>query len=168
VDRAAHWESIYAKRPPEEVSWYEPTPAVSLRRVRQAVEDGAQSLIDIGGGASTLVEEALQMGLRRIFVLDVSERALEASQARLGSEANRVKWIVGDVTEADDLGQFGIWHDRAVFPFPHGAKGPGAIRSALRADGASRRSRDCRDVRARRSRDVQWSPGASLQRGRTS
>jgi SAM-dependent methyltransferase len=117
VDRAAHWESIYAKRRPEEVSWHEPTPAISLRRVREAVEDGAQSLIDIGGGASTLVDEALRLGLRRIFVLDISKRALGASQARLGSEANRVEWMVGDVTEADSLGQFGIWHDRAVFHF---------------------------------------------------
>lgn len=114
----SHWENIYAKRSPEEVSWYEPTPAISLRRMRQAVEDGAQSLIDVGGGASTLVDEAVRnLPLRRIAVLDVSERALEVARSRLGSAASRVEWIVADVTEAEDLGRFSIWHDRAAFHF---------------------------------------------------
>lgn len=117
MDRTTHWESIYAKRRADEVSWYEPTPALSLRRVRQAVTEGAQSLIDVGGGASTLVDEALRLGLRRVAVLDVSLRALETSKARLGEVADRVEWILGDVTHVGDLGRFEIWHDRAVFHF---------------------------------------------------
>ena len=114
MSRAAHWERIYARRSPDEVSWYEPTPAVSLRRVLEAVEDGAQSLIDVGGGTSSLVDEALRLDLRQIAVLDVSERAIDIAKARLGDAASRVKWIVADLTQADDLGQFGIWHDRAL------------------------------------------------------
>jgi SAM-dependent methyltransferase len=117
MDRRTHWQGIYMRRSPEEVSWYERTPAVSLRRVREAVESGAQSILDVGGGASTLVDEVLQLGLRRIAVLDVSDQALETSKARLGCASRLVEWIVGDVTEIDDLGQFGIWHDRAVFHF---------------------------------------------------
>ena len=117
MDVANHWAGIYARRSPEHVSWYEPTPAISLRRIREAVKEGARSLIDVGGGTSTVVDEALRLGLSRIAVLDVSERALEIAKARLGRAAHRVEWIVADVTEVEDLGRFGVWHDRAVFHF---------------------------------------------------
>ena len=71
MDRNEHWDRIYERRSPGEVSWYEPTPTVSIRRVREAVAGGARSLLDVGGGASTLVDEALELGLHRIGVLDI-------------------------------------------------------------------------------------------------
>jgi SAM-dependent methyltransferase len=117
MDRTEHWDRIYERRSPLEVSWYEPTPSISIRRVREAVAGGARSLLDIGGGASTLVDEALELGLDRIAVLDISERALNTSRGRLGSSADQVEWIVGDVTAVDDVGMFDVWHDRAVFHF---------------------------------------------------
>ena len=117
MDRTEHWDRIYERRSPGEVSWYERTPTISMRRVRQAVAGGARSLLDVGGGASTLVDEVLELGLHRIAVLDVSKRALDTSRGRLGSRADRVEWIVGDVTAIDDMGMFDIWHDRAVFHF---------------------------------------------------
>jgi SAM-dependent methyltransferase len=117
VDAAAHWNSIYAERSTTGVSWYEPTPTVSLRHVRRAVEDGAQTLIDVGGGASTLVDEALHLGLSRIAVVDVSEQAISVAKTRLGPAARQVEWLVGDVSTLEDLGGFDIWHDRAVFHF---------------------------------------------------
>ena len=116
MDRTEHWDRIYERRSPREVSWYERTPTISIRRVRQAADAGARSLLDVGAGASTLVDEALELGLR-IAVLDISERALNASSERLGSRAGQVEWIVGDVTAIEDVGRFDIWHDRAVFHF---------------------------------------------------
>lgn len=117
MDRTEHWDRIYERRSPREVSWYERTPTISIRRVREAVRGGARSLLDVGGGASTLVDEALELGLHRIGVLDISQRALNAAAERLGSRASQVEWIVGDVTTIDDVGMFDIWHDRAVFHF---------------------------------------------------
>lgn len=108
---------MYATRSPEDVSWYEPTPTLSLQRVGNAIRDGARSLIDIGGGASMLVDHVIDLGLSQLAVLDISERGLEVAGARLGEKANRVEWIVADVTQAADLGRFDVWHDRAVFHF---------------------------------------------------
>jgi SAM-dependent methyltransferase len=117
MDRTEHWDRIYERRSPREVSWYERTPTISIRRVREAVDGGARTLLDVGAGASILVDEALELGLRRIAVLDISERALNASAERVGSKADRIEWIVGDVTAIEDVGMFDIWHDRAVFHF---------------------------------------------------
>jgi 2-polyprenyl-3-methyl-5-hydroxy-6-metoxy-1,4-benzoquinol methylase len=112
-----HWADIYATRSPEDVSWYEPTPTMSLRKVREAIRMGAGSLIDVGGGASMLVDHLIDLRLSRLAVLDISERGLEVAAERLGDSAKQVEWIVADVTQAEDLGRFDMWHDRAVFHF---------------------------------------------------
>jgi SAM-dependent methyltransferase len=117
MGRREHWEQIYASRSPDQVSWFEPDPAVSRTLIADAIQEGAGSVIDVGGGASTLVDEVLDLGVERIAVLDISETALAVSKRRLGSRAHSVEWIVGDVTTLDDLGPFDIWHDRAVFHF---------------------------------------------------
>ena len=117
MDRTEHWDRIYERRSPRVVSWYEPRPATSIRRVCEAVAGGARSLLDVGGGASALIDEVLDLGLQRIAVLDISERALQASKERLGTRAEHVEWLVGDVTTIDDVGMFDIWHDRAVLHF---------------------------------------------------
>ncbi|MGA9162056.1 MAG: class I SAM-dependent methyltransferase, partial [Actinomycetota bacterium] len=117
MDRKTHWDSIHRTRSPDEVSWYEATPALSLRLVRRAIDAGARSVIDIGGGASRLVDHLVDLSLSRLVVLDVSSSAIEISRARLGDAAERVEWIVGDVAEVRDLGTFDVWHDRAVFHF---------------------------------------------------
>lgn len=113
----AHWERIYTTRAPDEVGWYEPVPGVSLRRVGDAIEAGARSVIDIGGGASSLVDRLLDLGVPRIAVLDISSAGMEVARERLGERAGRVEWIVGDVTALEDVGRFDVWHDRAVFHF---------------------------------------------------
>jgi SAM-dependent methyltransferase len=112
-----HWDEIYSSRPPDDVSWYEPVPSLSLKLIAQSLEEGAESVIDIGGGASTLVDHLLNLGLKRTAVLDISEAGLDISKRRLGSRARLVEWIIGDVTGLEDVGQFDIWHDRAVFHF---------------------------------------------------
>lgn len=113
----AHWESIYTTRGPKNVSWYQETPEVSLRMIRAAGLNGA-SLIDVGSGASTLVDHLVKEPLRKISILDLSAAALETAQKRLGTTAERVNWIQGDITSVE-LPQkaFDIWHDRAVFHF---------------------------------------------------
>ena len=117
VSTSEHWQRIYTRRPTTEVGWYEPDPAISRRLVRMAIEDGATSAIDVGGGASYLVDHLLDDGLERLAVLDISEAALGITRERLGARAAQVDWLVGDVTTAADVGLFDVWHDRAVFHF---------------------------------------------------
>jgi ubiquinone/menaquinone biosynthesis C-methylase UbiE len=112
-----HWEGIYTSRAPEDVSWFEPDPVMSRRLVAEAIEEGAESVIDIGGGASRLVDHLLDAGLKRIAVLDIAASSLAVSIRRLGDRARKVEWIVADVTTVADVGRFDIWHDRAVFHF---------------------------------------------------
>lgn len=117
TDRAAHWNHVYATKQDDEVSWYEPKPEHSLQLVDTALAEGARSLIDIGGGTSRLVDTLIDRDLDRLAVLDVSEMALVQARERLGARANEVQWISGDVTELSSVGEFDIWHDRAVFHF---------------------------------------------------
>ncbi len=112
-----HWDTIYSTRPVDSVGWYEADPSISRRLVAEAVERGARSLIDVGGGASNLVDHVLDLGLERLAVLDISEVGLAVARDRLGARADKIEWIVGDVTAVRDIGQFDIWHDRAVFHF---------------------------------------------------
>ena len=113
----SYWQNVYLTRPTDDVGWYEPDPVVSRRLVDLAVSRGARDVIDVGGGASSLVDHLLDLDLDRIAVLDVSEAGLAVSRRRLGDRSNRVEWIVADVRRARDLGRFDVWHDRAVFHF---------------------------------------------------
>ncbi len=111
------WDWIYATRAMNAVGWYEPDPVTSRDLVTEAVDRGARSIIDVGGGASWLVDHLLELDLDRIAVLDISEAGLAVARHRLGARADRIDWIVGDLAAAIDLGQFDIWHDRAAFHF---------------------------------------------------
>ncbi len=117
VDRHQHWEGVYTDRPYEDVGWFEVDPAVSMELVERALAGGAESIIDVGGGASRLVDRLLAVGVGQIAVLDLSETGLDVAKQRLGDHADAVRWIVGDVTSIADVGDFDIWHDRAVFHF---------------------------------------------------
>jgi 2-polyprenyl-3-methyl-5-hydroxy-6-metoxy-1,4-benzoquinol methylase len=112
-----HWQHLYATRAPDQVGWYEPDPAVSRRLVMAAVAAGARSVIDIGGGAPSLVDQLLREGVERVAVVDIAEAGLDIARARLGPRAAAVRWVVGDVTTLGDVGLFDVWHDRAVFHF---------------------------------------------------
>ena len=114
----SHWEQIYQTKSPQETSWYEPHLETSLEWIAQAAPDWGASIIDVGGGESTLVDDLLAIGYCAITVLDVSEEALAKSQRRLGNAARHVMWIAGDVTEvALSARAYDLWHDRAVFHF---------------------------------------------------
>ncbi len=112
-----YWQNVYLTRPTDQVGWYEPDPVVSRRLIAAAVRAGARSVIDVGGGPSSLVDHLLDLDLQRVVVLDVSEAGLAVSRRRLGDQAGRVEWIVGDVTSVSDVGHIDVWHDRAVFHF---------------------------------------------------
>ena len=116
-DPKAHWEQVYAERSPLEVSWYQREPALSLELVRRSGVATDQPIIDVGGGASTLVDSLLRGGYQRVAVLDISARALAHARARLGPAADRVEWYESDVTVFTPPHRFALWHDRAVFHF---------------------------------------------------
>ena len=117
VDLVKHWDRIYSTKAPDEVSWYEADPATSLTFIRRALDEGAHSVIDVGGGSSRLVDRLLELDVERVAVLDHSAVALEFAKTRLGNDASRVEWIAGSVTELSDIGSFDVWHDRALFHF---------------------------------------------------
>lgn len=116
-DRRAHWEQIYTSKPPQEVSWYQAEPRVSLDLIGASGAAPDASLIDVGGGASTLVDHLLGSGYVHIAVLDISARALALARRRLGSAADSVEWYEADITRFVPPRRFALWHDRAVFHF---------------------------------------------------
>jgi 2-polyprenyl-3-methyl-5-hydroxy-6-metoxy-1,4-benzoquinol methylase len=116
MDRQAHWEAIYTTRDEREVSWFQPDPGLSLDFIR-AVAPEAGRVIDVGGGASLLVDRLLDSGFEHVAVLDISRATLEKAKARLGERASRVRWIQADVTTVASVGEFDVWHDRAAFHF---------------------------------------------------
>jgi SAM-dependent methyltransferase len=116
-DLRGHWEKIYAAKGEDEVSWFQETPEPSLDLLRLIGAAPSSALIDIGGGASRLVDCLLAQGFVNITVLDLSEAALAAARTRLGGEAGKVKWLVEDVTQWQPSETYDIWHDRAAFHF---------------------------------------------------
>ena len=115
--RQEHWDSIYARKREEEVTWFEPEAARSLELVSRCALPHDAKIIDIGGGTSRLVDGLLDRGFEELSVLDVSSQALEKSRARLGERGRRVRWITGDVTTFEPADRYALWHDRAVFHF---------------------------------------------------
>jgi len=113
-----HWQAVYEKKKPEEVSWYRPHLGQSLDFIRSCRLPPDARIVDVGGGASTLVDDLLDEGYRNLAVIDLAAAALDAARTRLGDRAGAVDWIVGDVTTpllpADSVD---FWHDRAVFHF---------------------------------------------------
>lgn len=112
----AHWERIYTEKAPQEVSWFQKKPTVSLKIIHHLSNFNAK-IIDIGGGTSTLVDYLLKLGYVNLAVLDISAKALEYDKKRLGDAARCIEWYETDLTEFTPPHVFDIWHDRAVFHF---------------------------------------------------
>ena len=118
MESMSYWEQVYATRSPDAVSWYQPHATLSLDLIRRIGAGPATRVIDVGGGASTLVDDLLAGGIGDVTVLDISAAALRLAQARLGEQAARVHWITGDITRVELApAAYDIWHDRAVFHF---------------------------------------------------
>ena len=118
MDPRSHWQKVYATRKSTEVSWYQPSPVLSLSMIRRVAPDRSSPIIDVGGGASRLVDGLLADGYDRVTVLDVSGAALAEVQARLGRGAGRVTWLEANILETSlPPNAYDVWHDRAVFHF---------------------------------------------------
>lgn len=116
-NRAEHWQNIYAKKQPNEVSWTQDVPKTSLDFINGFMLPKDAAIIDIGGGDSKLVDFLLEAGYTNLTVLDISQHALDRAKKRLGVNADRVKWIVSDITQFKPTEKYDVWHDRAVFHF---------------------------------------------------
>jgi 2-polyprenyl-3-methyl-5-hydroxy-6-metoxy-1,4-benzoquinol methylase len=118
VDAKMHWEEVYATKAPESVSWYRAHLETSLALIERAAVARSSPIIDIGGGESTLVDDLLLRGYKNLTVLDVSRTAIEVTKKRLGSAAQQVRLLVGDIFEIElEPHAYDLWHDRAVFHF---------------------------------------------------
>lgn len=117
-DLAAHWEAVYQQKASTAVSWYRGHLETSLALLTQAGMGPDSRVIDVGGGASTLVDDLLDQGVHTVAVLDLSAKSLEVAQTRLGLRADRVTWLTADVTRLVlPAAAYTHWHDRAVLHF---------------------------------------------------
>lgn len=118
MDNRAHWENVYQTKPADTVSWFQEHAERSLALIQSIDDNKSASIIDVGGGASTLVDDLLTDGYGKLSVLDLSCEALTVARKRLGIKGDHVEWIVGDICNVDLPAQaYDIWHDRAVFHF---------------------------------------------------
>jgi SAM-dependent methyltransferase len=139
TDRQAHWQNVYATKAEKEVSWFQESPVSSLDLIAATGIRSDAGIIDVGGGASRLVDSLLEKGFSRITVLDLSANALDEAKKRLGWRADGIDWIAADVTTWEPLRTYDLWHDRAAFHFLTEAADRNAyvvrLKNAVRAGG---------------------------------
>lgn len=113
-----HWEKIYTDKAPNAVSWYRPHLEKSLELIEQWAPGKSASIIDVGGGESTLADDLVARGYENVTVLDISQAAIDVSRKRLGAASQRVFWLAADITRVElGIAAYDVWHDRAVFHF---------------------------------------------------
>lgn len=117
MDRQAHWQRVYEEKPEDQASWFQARPTVSLALIGETGLGPDARILDVGGGASRLVDHLIAQGFRAITILDIASAALERARRRLGEQADRVDWLVADITRWAPPAPFDLWHDRAVFHF---------------------------------------------------
>ena len=132
TEQQAHWDHVYGTKGERDVSWFQESPAVSLDLIAATGAQPADPIVDIGGGASRLVDALLDRGFEVVTVLDLAGQALAAARARLGPRAAQVSWVVADVTAWEPVGTFAVWHDRAAFHFLTAAEDRAAYAQRLR------------------------------------
>jgi SAM-dependent methyltransferase len=127
MDAKTHWDTVYTTKVADAVSWYRPHLDRSLSLIQRVTPSPLTSIIDVGGGESTLVDDLLRIGYRDLSVLDISQEAIDATKARLADSAKHVAWWVADITNASlPENRYDLWHDRAVFHFMTTAEQRGA------------------------------------------
>jgi EEF1A lysine methyltransferase 2 len=115
-----HWENIYSSKEENELGWYQPKAEISLNLIKKYLPDFSKSILDIGSGASVLIDNLLEEGFTNLMAADISNAALVKSRSRLGDKSSQVNWIVDDVVNPrvlNALSDISLWHDRAVFHF---------------------------------------------------
>jgi SAM-dependent methyltransferase len=132
MDRREHWNRVYRTRAPDSVSWYQRRPDVSLELIAASGIAQDAGIIDIGGGASVLMDHLLDLGYSNLAVLDVSGAALDASRSRLGARAGAIEWFEADVTAFEPPHRYALWHDRAAFHFLTSAADRASYMATLR------------------------------------
>ena len=133
VDVRRHWEQVYESKTADAVSWFQARPNTSLAFIADSGLSPNAPMIDVGGGASTLVDHLLDLGYTNLSVLDISAQALAQAKVRLGAvRARRVHWLVQDVTRFVPPQPYALWHDRAVFHFLTDEAARSAYLTALR------------------------------------
>ena len=135
----AHWDGVYQRKRPTEVSWYEPSPATSMAFIHASKLRSSDPIIDVGGGASLLVDELLRQGYTDLTVLEISGTALQTVRSRLGEHSTGVQLVQADVLRFEPTRRYALRHDRAVFHFLVEAvdrkRYIAALRRGLREDG---------------------------------
>ena len=118
MDTKSHWDKVYTTKAPDAVSWYRKHLETSLALIERAADARSPSIIDVGGGESTLVDDLLLRGYTNITILDISQAAIDVTKSRLGLAAEQVHWLVADITKVElEPRAYDVWHDRAVFHF---------------------------------------------------
>lgn len=117
IDKSSYWNQVYQTKGEANVSWFQTNPEPSSELIRRYTPDQSAAIIDIGGGASRLIDHLLADGFHNLTVMDISSEAIAIAGSRIGNKGDVVKWIVSDVTKwkPDDI--YDMWHDRAVFHF---------------------------------------------------
>lgn len=135
MSKKSHWEQIYGTKPSTSLEWFQARAETSLRLIEATGAPLSAAIIDVGGGVSTLVDDLLKQGYNHLSVLELAASALAASQARLGSDADKVIWLEGDITTVEFPPRiYDIWHDRAVFHFlTEAAQRQAYVRNVLHA-----------------------------------
>ncbi|BBC24008.1 class I SAM-dependent methyltransferase [Pseudanabaena sp. ABRG5-3] len=116
-NRKTHWQNIYQEKSASDVSWYQSEPKLSLELILRTQIAKDEAIIDIGGGASVLVDYLCNNNFTNLSVLDISENALATAKRRVGDLATQIEWIEADITQFKPPHQFSLWHERAVFHF---------------------------------------------------
>lgn len=117
MDKKTHWETVYKTKTPNQISWTQYVPQPSLDFIESLNLEKNAKIIDVGGGDSKLVDHLLHYGFENVSVLDISAKALERAKERLGEKAEKVTWIVGDISDFKPSETYDLWHDRATFHF---------------------------------------------------
>lgn len=117
MDRRQHWNAVYAAKKPEELTWFQAEPTVSLALIRRSGVALEENVLDAGGGTSLLSSYLLEEGFRKVSALDISGEALARAREQLGNRAQEIDWIEADLLAFDPPRQWSLWHDRAVFHF---------------------------------------------------
>ena len=117
VDRAAHWDRVYTTKQPTALSWYEPEPTHSLELIAASGQPASGSIIDVGGGMSSLGPSLVGLGYSDVSVADISAAALDRARTQIGPAGEDITWIDADVRTHDFQRRYDLWHDRAVFHF---------------------------------------------------
>ncbi len=131
--RKQYWETVYATKAENEVSWFQAGAAVSIDMITRVSVTKIAKIIDVGGGASRLVDDLLDLGFSNLTVLDIAEAALEMAKSRLGEKSSQASWLRADITQWTPTENYDVWHDRAVFHFLTNRGDREAYKKALRA-----------------------------------